>query len=1168
LLRERAFQKLANIYGWRYQVLAQRILSDRRGPVFHFPLRTLGFVTTEIGSPHWIPSHDVQDAALQKFGQSLPLELRQRLMDLGWTENDSLAGKSDWGQIPITSLPTFQYQQDGSGTTSEKSPSPARPLIRRASSGSGNSVSMRKRKVIFAPILMTTITEQADVLVNDPDGIVSTSLRELVKLLQREDSTAFLRPFTDAMTDNFAISLPRLNAFVIDPTPGFAYAALNALVGFVKTTLRNEYKFLSYSRALATISLLIPQVSEMSLRDIRKNKAEAVLLPASIHEDEAGFKLHAPWRDNSLSVQTAQLLVITEIFKANPREVYLIKKMLSNLQIQGSIQSLPFSRTWLVLIATLFQGVNRNYNDRAELRHFLQNIATILRLHGSRDVLIASHAMRVFILCSARFRRLFASMGFSTIMPSVCETYSSESFAIRDCIDYAARSFYRIHQDNFVYQTCVVIAEGESDPASAYDLLASLSTGNTISSGVSSGIRGMNDTEEVDALVQMMSGPEMANTEIGTAAAERQAQKIGAVSLDEVVFPRENIIRLLVTVIASDPSSPRARSFLRLFTGIVPHFTDPASQVLLRQGVEALGAVVVKGKAGEETARLTHHPGAHSTDSDWTSARREYIFLVESYTRSGGALGAEATRRTLEMVLGLLRRQPEAVGPAAASILGELAKTHLSGPKPVAFLRDIASLFRFFIAAVDFSGVLEQITSLIRRSGYDLDTETTAIVIEAYVEPAMRVLANASEKSLALALPFRMSAVTLLSAAVFLRGDALGAIERHPPSPGLLASVVLPFCLLLENPPDVDRDAVHSSLWIRLLHFVLRSPRHANRGPVASVDRQGVAAAAVVSLQIVKVIILRAPDSVSSVNGLWNYLAQHLLKTILDGDGRFLEMGALTQPAPRIVDWMMWSLFELLSLHRSPLHINFRYRMQTALAALQQCEAHSQPSTPGEGPRMASSPHVLGRARNPSGRSPSLAVHARMPSVPSPQQGTHSRMPSFANTPHLTPEHGGYSRMPSQNLSPLLSGHARIPSGANGRPTFADLSLRRASRPVFEAFPGGAGMLVRFPSSAPVRSGGGGAIVHLLGGPSQVLSATSSSFPTVTNAAAVGSERAVKDVRLSSEALKAGTRRAVRVCLMVFGYELEPEEDEEVVREWSVHDALVSRSTGRWSDFS
>ncbi|OCF39078.1 hypothetical protein I317_07148 [Kwoniella heveanensis CBS 569] len=1199
-IRSEALKKIAMLFGWRYQVLAQRILTDRRGPVFQFTAKTLEFVSTEIGSPEWAAPHDVQDAALQKFGRTLPLELRQKLMELGWSEDQSLQGKSDWEAIPVTALPALQYQQEG--TDVERSPSPMRALTRTGSNGSGNSVTAKRRKAVFAPTFLGIVSEQADLLAGEVDGPIVTTSRELIRLLQRDDPTGLLRPIAEGLSTDLLGSLARLNGIIHTITPGFAYAVVNSLVGHLKVVMRNDPSFPHHATAITTIARLVPGISEISLRDIRKNKAEHILLPASIHEDEGGFKVHGPWRDNQFDIQTAQLVLVNEGLRANPREVYLVKKMLSNLQIRDSIPYLPFARAWLILITTLFATVNRNYNDRAELRHFLSNVAAILTLHGQKDILITSHVMRVFMLCSARFRRLFTSMGFSTIMRSVYETFAGGSAAHRDCIEYAARSFYRIHQDSFVYQACVAIAEGEYDASAVYTLLSSLSRGNTDSSGISSGVKDLNNQEELEALVQMLSGPEIALSDLGTAAAERQATRLASITLEDNIFPKENIVKLFITVIAANPATARAASFLRLLSALIPHIKDSASQDLLRESIEVLGSVIQKGRTGDEAAMLAFHPGSDETTIDWTGARREYVFLVESFARSGGHLGASPTKRTLNMVLDLLKQHPESVGPAASSIVSSLANTHLSSTRPTPFLREIAPLFRMFIAVVDFSGMLDSITALIKRSGYNLDPELTAIIVENYVEPSIRMLASASEDSMVFIVPLRSSAVKLLSAAVFLRGDALGALERHPPGPSLLASLVMPLCLLLDSPAEVDREALYSSLWMRLLNYVLRPSRIARASNTkGATGPQVTAARIVVTVQIIKIIAVRAPDSVSSVKGLWTYIARHLLGITQDGDAVFAEL-AISAPSPRVVDWIMWSIFEFICLHKSPLIIDLRARMQIAISAIQAEEEKSNPPSPGlVGGKMSNPPFsqsMSGRARRISSmRTPSGGHHSRMPSAAFPDfLAQHSRNSST----HLTPETGGHSRMPSQHLTPFLSagntpgqghggpGHARMPSqislsaggGSRGphRPSFADLSARRASRPAFDAFPAGVGMNYRFPSSAGVRNlrptseKAGGAIIHLLAAPNQVLSATSSNFPTLSPTSPTGGfladgtrigdnkgtsgEGALRDHRIKDERLSEMARRAVRVVRMINGWEVDYDQNEEAIRTWSVHDAL------------
>ncbi|WWC68739.1 uncharacterized protein I206_102673 [Kwoniella pini CBS 10737] len=1078
-VRNHALRKIAMLFGWRYQVLAQRILTDRRGPIFQYTSKTLEFVATEIGSPEWVPSHDVQDAALKKFGRTLPLELRQRLMELGWSEDESLQAKSDWEQVPVSRLPALQYQQEG--ISGERSPSPLRSLTRKGSSGSGNSFSSKRRKAVFSPTLLAMINEQARILAGEIDGPISSTSLDIVRLFQRDDPTGLLRPIAEDFTVNFPASLARLNSIISTLTPGFAYAALNALVGYIKTVLRNDQHFQHHAIALVTISKLVSGTSEISLRDIRKNKAEHVLLPASIHEDEGGFKVHTPWRDCQLDVQTAQLLFLTQALRANPREVYLYKKMLSNLQIRDSIPHLPFARAWLILISTVFGAVNRNYNDRAELRHFLSIASNILNLHGQKDLLVTAHGMRVFMLCSARFRRLFATTGFSTIMRSIYDTYNGGNSATRDCIEYASRSFYRIHQDSFVYQTCVVISEGGSDASTVYSLLSSLSSGNSKSSGVSSGIRDLNNQEELEALLQMLSGPEIALSDLGQAFSEKQSMKqVSAIGLEETIFPKENIIKLFITVIAANPATSRSAQFLKLLAALIPYMKDHAiSQDLLREGVEVLGSVIQKGKTGDDAAISAFHPGSTESNSDWLGARREYVFLVESFARSGGQLGASATKRTLDMVLDLLRRQPEFVGPAASSIVSSLAKTHLSSSKPTAFLRDIAPLFRMFIAVVDFSGVLDSITALIKRSSYDLDPDITVLIVENYVEPSVRMLASAAEESMAFIVPLRSSAVHLLAAAVFLRGDALSALERHPPSASLLASLVLPLCLSLDAPNEVDREAVYGSLWIRLLHYVLKNRDQQKTKTIKSVStNQVIAATILLTVQTVKVIFIRAPSSISSITGLWTYISSWLLRVTEGGDASFAEASmSIKDTYPRMVDWIMWSLFELLCLHQTPIMVDLRWKIQTVLLSIHAEDERDRSNPPSPGlsrPRVSNPPitsqSFSGRARrvssmrHPSGNmTAAFQTHSRFPSTnydmlgfghPSSQpmnsstlggsgtgSGSHSRTSStnYNSKITLTPEHdksGQHSRMPSQSqqfLTPQANTgrtnqHGRMPS--------------------------------------------------------------------------------------------------------------------------------------------
>lgn len=1174
-IRSAALRKLARLYGWRYQVLNQDTLTDRRGPIFHFAMQNLGYVSTEIGVPHWLQPQEVQDAALQKFGNTLPLELRQRLMELGWTEDDEMVGKRDWEHLPLTSLPPLQPQvEDDPG-----SKSPASTHLHRASSnGSAHSVRMKRRKPVFAQLLSSILVDQSNLLSGDSDSVVSTTCREVVNIFQRDDATHFFRTFGEGFRDDLPSSLVRLRSVARTTTPGFAFAAFNALVGHSRSLLRNDPGFPHYIDILTTIAIIMPGLSGVSLRDIRKNRSEHVLLPASIHEDEGGYKLHAPWREGNIEAQTAQLLVLIIILRNNPRDVYLAKKMVSNLQVQGSIQSVAFSRAWLLLIIQLFSTVNRNYNDRAELRHFLSNVSLILEQHH-HDLLVVSHAMRVYMLCSARFRRVYASVGFNTTTPAIYLAYASGNEAIQDSIEYAMRSFYRIHSDSFVHHACISISEIDVDPKVVYKLLASLADRNSPKSGVASGVRGLNQKEEIDALVQMISGPELAFSEIGTAAAERRASKIASIDFEETVFPLPHIVKLFITVIAANPASKRGIQFLYLLAGMVPHIEDSASQILLRDSVEALGRIVVKGRSGDDVALRALVSSDDGTKKDWIAARVSYLAFVDTYARSGGQLSATVVKRVLHLIPELLDKSPKTAGATASEIIGTLADTHLGTARPVTFLRDIASLFSYYIAMIDFSGLLDSISDLIVRSSFDLDTETTAIIIDKYLHPAVRWLGSASGERMAFVMPLRSSTVTLLAAAVYLPSDAWSTIEKVAPTASLLASVIFPFTLLLEPPKNVDRNVAYSNLWIRILNFVLsRHGRHDAQS--RQLGKVGVAREVLV-FQIIKIVIVRAPESISSVPGLWNHLADQISKILQHADERVCNINS--RSSPRLVNWMMWSLYELLCLHQSPLMVSFRDRIQLALSRSE--ETPSRPSSPGARSRAGSrSPSLFSddKPRAPS-LAPSSIWHERVPSFQH-ESNVRARGMSVSTTksrPSLSPNpdrHPASSdRTPSHNLrSSTRLGYGAPPSHADQdqarRPSFVDRSARRPSKPVFDLFQGGVGMNFRFPSSSSIRQlpaeKGGGAIVHLLGAPSQVSSAITGG---VGLASPIGrgrgrgrskkttedQETSVAEVLMTDQTLIKGMRRSLKTCQIVFGYDVEWPEDEDPVRTWTVQDALV-----------
>jgi hypothetical protein len=106
-------------------------------------------------------------------------------------------------------------------------------------------------------------------------------------------------------------------------------------------------------------------------------------------------------------------------------------------------------------------------------------------------------------------------------------------------------------------------------------------------------------------------------------------------------------------------------------------------------------------------------------------------------------------------------------------------------------------------------------------------------------------------------------------------------------------------------------------------------------------------------------------------------------------------------------------------------------------------------------------------------------------------------------------------------------------------------------------------MNYRFPSSTTIRQlpteKGGGAIVHLLGAPSQVSSAISGGFSAPLDRSRTDDQAAsTSEVLIKDEDLINGMKRAVRTVQIVFGHDVELPEDEPPIRTWTAQDALVS----------
>ena len=94
--------------------------------------------------------------------------------------------------------------------------------------------------------------------------------------------------------------------------------------------------------------------------------------------------------------------------------------------------------------------------------------------------------------------------------------------------------------------------------------------------------------------------------EKGRTNAEKLQSSFSLDIFDNKRFQPDNIVRMVLTVIAHDPTLRRAQYFLRLFRYLVPHLYNASNsaRIVLRDGVDAL-ANIITSKMAKKDGMLT-----------------------------------------------------------------------------------------------------------------------------------------------------------------------------------------------------------------------------------------------------------------------------------------------------------------------------------------------------------------------------------------------------------------------------------------------------------------------------------------------------------------------------------------------------------------------------------
>jgi Protein UNC80 len=468
---------------------------------------------------------------------------------------------------------------------------------------------------------------------------------------------------------------------------------------------------------------------------------------------------------------------------------------------------------------------------------------------------------------------------------------------------------------------------------------------------------------------------------------------------------------------------------------------------------------------------------------DILTMRMEYLSLVLAFTRSGGLLNDSSMLRVIDLVKTILK-DSKPPWSQISSFLSEYTKTTLirspalSAKQVVAFLNELGPVFLTYYAELSFSEIITTVSLLACNPLYANDAKFARTVVKNYCNTGLAVCELAASESFLFSSPMRSAVVDLMCSCVPLRGiDLVSQLEQRRISYEFIAGIVFPFALALKPVAQAMAEVEHNVLpdtyartWIRLLAYVISACRPSNArkdanpvtSPIAgerkSIDKRGSATELVpistlaICLQIIKVIVVKAGDDMSSLlPDVWSRISAFLNRVLADGDASFVMYPVeVSQPPspfqsprtsvsggpdvrfqfpitkrtfrPRIVDYLLWSLFELLCLHRTSLLLQMRLTMQEKVRLLEeqlQLDRSAAPTTPSMrySRRVSSMFSKRGRSsiNHSSTSSPENSPNLR-PSVFSPSEAV-----SVHSTPTKTGREAGYLRTsPSGRSSPSV----------------------------------------------------------------------------------------------------------------------------------------------------
>ncbi|KAI4525071.1 hypothetical protein K525DRAFT_235018 [Schizophyllum commune Loenen D] len=371
-----AAQRFGLLVNYRFQILSQQVIMDRAHRPFKLARGPLPFVAADIGSNKFVletNASDVKDA--------LPAELKKRLAEIGWAQDDSpVDQRLEWAQTPLSILPSYQADRfdltvdrdatpmpspNNSPAASPQRPAQERgrsasdsssisPMLLRRNSSTGGPIQGAKRRPVFVPSL-TSVFPDLVMLVFDQSFAVASAARAVVLDLMRNDPALLLRPLLDffvAESRDMPRATTTLRALLHvhqHTPPSLAFQLFNNIIGYLKHNTRHlqtQDPLNDFAAVLGVAAKLVTQVSRLSIREMRRAKIEPFMIPSGSlwfpPSAPAGYMFpRAPSHYNPFTydpdlvhittIRIAQNSLLLSMLKRTPQDVQLVRRTMTRL---------------------------------------------------------------------------------------------------------------------------------------------------------------------------------------------------------------------------------------------------------------------------------------------------------------------------------------------------------------------------------------------------------------------------------------------------------------------------------------------------------------------------------------------------------------------------------------------------------------------------------------------------------------------------------------------------------------------------------------------------------------------------------------------------------------------------------------------------------------------